>query len=252
MRSRPWALRAGICFFILIWAHVLLAVTVPVIAPFSTSDPGDGIPEAWQPLAFPKIPIPTQYRAVQRDGRTVIQAQSRAGASGLVHVLDIDPDRLPWLDWQWQVDHAVAGADVTTKAGDDCAARIYVTFKFDSRHSTWWQRIKHKTAQLFAGYELPGSALVYAWTRTAKVGAIIDSPYTRRSKLIALQSGNHLKGRWIHEERNIVDDYRAAFGSPPPHVMGIAIMTDTDNTGGSATAYYGDIRLKKDVSETER
>jgi len=28
-------------------------------------------------------------------------------------------------------------------------------------------------------------------------------------------------------------------------ISGIAIMTDTDNTGESATAYYGDIAFKK-------
>jgi hypothetical protein len=28
-------------------------------------------------------------------------------------------------------------------------------------------------------------------------------------------------------------------------ISGVAIMTDTDNTGESATAYYGDITFKK-------
>jgi hypothetical protein len=28
-------------------------------------------------------------------------------------------------------------------------------------------------------------------------------------------------------------------------ISGVAIMTDTDNTGESATAYYGDILFKK-------
>jgi hypothetical protein len=28
-------------------------------------------------------------------------------------------------------------------------------------------------------------------------------------------------------------------------ISGVAIMTDTDNTGESATAYYGDIVFKK-------
>ena len=35
----------------------------------------------------------------------------------------------------------------------------------------------------------------------------------------------------------------AAFGEEPPKINGIAIMTDADNTGKSATAYFGDIRL---------
>ena len=43
------------------------------------------------------------------------------------------------------------------------------------------------------------------------------------------------------EERNVYDDYKRAFGEEPPIVNGVAIMTDTDDTGETATAYYGDI-----------
>lgn len=229
----------------LLWGQVPLADEAPVVTPFSSSDQKTGIPGAWQPLTFPKISTLTQYRAVQRNHRTVIQARSQGGASGLVHALDMDPARFPWLVWRWQVDHALEGADITTKAGDDCAARIYVTFKYDGGSKSWWERLKHKTARVFAGHELPGSALVYVWTGSAQVGSIIDSPYTHRSKMIVVQSGNDLKGRWISERRNIVEDYRLAFGASPPAIMGIAIMTDTDNTGGETTAYYGDILLER-------
>jgi hypothetical protein len=34
-------------------------------------------------------------------------------------------------------------------------------------------------------------------------------------------------------------------------VAGVAIMTDTDNTGGSATAYYGDILFKRRKEKTD-
>ena len=50
---------------------------------------------------------------------------------------------------------------------------------------------------------------------------------------------------WFVEERNVFDDYRAAFGSDPPPVVGIGLMTDSDNTGEKAVAYYGDITLLK-------
>lgn len=47
------------------------------------------------------------------------------------------------------------------------------------------------------------------------------------------------------EERNLYDDYRKVFGEAPPLVNGVAIMNDTDNTGETVTAYYGDIVFKK-------
>jgi hypothetical protein len=44
-------------------------------------------------------------------------------------------------------------------------------------------------------------------------------------------------------ERNYVSDYRRAFGQEPS-LVGIGIMTDTDNTGESVEAFYGDIELR--------
>ena len=46
---------------------------------------------------------------------------------------------------------------------------------------------------------------------------------------------------WIDEKRNIAEDFQKAFGQKPPLISSVAIMTDTDNTKESATAYYGDI-----------
>jgi hypothetical protein len=40
-----------------------------------------------------------------------------------------------------------------------------------------------------------------------------------------------------------VGDYRRAFGEDPPKVGAVAIMTDTDNTGEQAVAWYGAIRF---------
>jgi len=55
--------------------------------------------------------------------------------------------------------------------------------------------------------------------------------------------------QWVSEERNIYGDYKKAFGQEPPMISGVAIMTDTDNTGESATAYYGDFLFSKTKSQ---
>ena len=44
-------------------------------------------------------------------------------------------------------------------------------------------------------------------------------------------------------EKHLVEDYRRAFGEDPPKVGAVAIMTDTDNTGEEAVAWYGAIRF---------
>ena len=63
--------------------------------------------------------------------------------------------------------------------------------------------------------------------------------------MIVVESGEAKLNQWVNEERNIYEDYKKAFGEEPPMISGFAIMTDTDNTGESATAYYGDIVFKK-------
>ncbi len=52
-----------------------------------------------------------------------------------------------------------------------------------------------------------------------------------------LAGGNRLS-------RNLYDDYRHAFGEEPGNLTGIGVLTDTDNTGESVEAWYGDIRLR--------
>jgi hypothetical protein len=59
----------------------------------------------------------------------------------------------------------------------------------------------------------------------------------------AVESGNSMAGQWLTEQRDLVADYRFQFGSDPPEAEAIAVMTDSDNTGESAEAWYGEISL---------
>jgi len=63
--------------------------------------------------------------------------------------------------------------------------------------------------------------------------------------MIVVESGKDHLNKWITEERNIYDDYLKAFGKAPPPISGVAIMTDSDNTGESAVAFYGDLFFMK-------
>jgi hypothetical protein len=48
-------------------------------------------------------------------------------------------------------------------------------------------------------------------------------------------------GQWVSEKRNIRDDFRQRFGEDIDTIDAVALMTDTDNSGQSATAWYGDL-----------
>lgn len=205
---------------------------------FSAADTTQAVPEGWARIAFSKIDTRTQYDLVARDATVVLRATSDGGASGLVTRRRIDPNEYPVIEWRWRVNRVLDDGNARTKDGDDYPARLYVTFDHDLGLGG---RIK-RTALRALGYdEIPSRALNYVWASRVDTGTVFPNAYTDWVMMMPVQSGPERSGEWVTERRNLVEDYRRAFGEAPPEITGIAIMTDTDNTGESAMAYYGDI-----------
>ena len=220
------------------------AVALP-IGLFSAAPPGM-LPDGWRPLIFPRIDAHTRYAVVADAMRgQVVRAEASASASGLVRKIDIDPREWPLLRWQWKADRLVQRADVTTKRGDDYAVRIYVAFAYDPQRVSLLERAWYAAARIVYGEDPPQAGLNYIWDRKTATGTIVPNAYTSRVRMIVVESGEAQLGRWLEYERNIVDDYRRAFGSDPPRIAAIALMSDTDNTGETVTASYGDIVLAR-------
>ena len=152
----------------------------------------------------------------------------------------------PVLEWRWKVAGALEKGDVRQKRGDDYAARIYVSFAHEPSRLSFTERIKHTAARLLYGEYPPTAVLNYIWGNKAPVDTLIPSPYTDRSMMLVVQSGNRRARQWIQEERNIRSDFRRAFKYEPPMITGVAIMTDSDDTGGTATGWYGDIVFRRE------
>ena len=246
LRNNIWFTTAVIVVFWTFSLPVYAGEVFPV-GIFSAQAPGPGLPDQWMELTFPKIKRHSRYELVKdKEGTTVLKAHSRGSASGLIRRIDVDVSDFCCLSWSWRAENILSKGDVTRKQGDDYPARIYVAFAFEADKASWWERLSHKTASLAAGRELPGMVLNYIWASHAPVGLFVDNPFTAKAKMIVLRSGKANLGRWMKEHRNVKEDYQKAFGHPPPQVIGIAVMTDTDNTGEEAQAYYGDIVMTKE------
>jgi hypothetical protein len=211
---------------------------------FSAAPSGAALPEGWQPLTFPRVERHTRYQLVADEGTTVVRAEADASASGLIRRVEVDPARAPILAWRWKVAGVVAAADATRKDGDDYAARVYVAFKYDPARVSWFDRAKYALIKLIYGEYPPHAGINYVWDNRLAPGTILPNAYTDRVRMIVVRSGEREAGRWMAESRNVLEDYRRAFGETPPPVSGIAIMSDTDDTGGRAVAWYGDIDLR--------
>jgi hypothetical protein len=165
----------------------------------------------------------TDYSLVRDDGHTVVKAISRGTASGLFKKVELDPRSFRYLRWSWKVSGTVKNGDETIKAGDDYAARVYVVFP---GRFFWQTRANNNN-----------------WANPQARGDAIPNAFTPHAMMLAVESGPERAGQWLTEERDILADYRRLFGDEPHGIGAIAIMTDTDNTGGEATAWYGDITL---------
>ncbi len=215
------------------------------VGAFSTAPEGAALPDGWKPLTFKKIPKWTQYHLVKDGETTVVKAVSEAGASGLITERPIDPKDYPIVQWRWKVANILQKGDVTKKAGDDYPARLYVTFAYDPDRASLFDAAKYKAGKALFGPDLPFRALNYIWESKAPKGSIVPNPFTDWTMMVVVQSGPAELNKWIVEERNLYDDFKKAFNEEPLKISGVAIMTDTDNTQESATAYYGDIVFKR-------
>jgi len=182
-----------------------------------------GLKKNWQMKEFKGQ---TQYSVVTLEGEKVLLAQSDATASALVFEQKYDLRDFPILSWRWKINNIHPKGNSQTKAGDDYAARIYVVFPH------WFTPMTR--------------SINYIWANKLPKGSHTPSPYTANSVMLATQSGPENSGHWITERRNVWEDYREIFGEDPPTVGAIAIMTDSDDTGGSAIAWYDDIRIEKE------
>ena len=213
-----------------------------LITAFSTIT---SLEDGWEPMEFPKIDRHSRYQLTDDNGEQVVKATTDNSASGLIARVSVEPGASLILRWRWKGSNVYEQGNARKKEGDDYPARIYVAFEFEPDEAGFFERAKRKTVEVVFGEELPGNALNYIWANRLPVGEIIANPFTDTTMMVAVNSGTANTGEWVTVERDIVADYRKAFGREPPKLVGVAIMSDSDNTGASATAWYSDVSLVK-------
>jgi len=221
----------------------VLAADRVAIAPFSGMAAGE-LQAPWREIRLQGIK-PARFELVADEGTTVLRARADAAAGSAATTVDADPRA--WLSWRWKVDRVVEGADMSRKAGDDFAARVYVFFDLPLESLSFTDRVRIAVARVIYGREVPAAAICYVWDNRNPVGTAIPNAYTGRVRMIVLESGSARAKAWVAERRDLEQDYRTAFAMLPdaavPRVSGLAVGADTDQTGESATAWFGDLRL---------
>jgi hypothetical protein len=215
------------------------------VTPFSSNWAGAQLPLNWQSLVISRAKSPTQYQTVVDPvtKRIVVRAHAKRACTGLKQRLNIDPLTRPVITWEWRVPQLIDGADNTNRDAEDSPVRLLLFFDGDRLALPMRDQLALDLAQMASGLAPPYATLMYIWENRQPVGTIIDSTYTGQVKMIVAGSGAEMLGGWRKFERNYVDDYRRAFGRAPGQLIGVGILTDSDNTGAVVEAFYGDIRL---------
>lgn len=197
---------------------------------------------AWEHYVLPGK-TPTNFRYIRKDGRDALAVTAASSASMLRHKVNIAPQDLGNVRFSWQVPELIGQADMALRDADDSPVRVILAFEGD--RSRWSARnaMMSELARAVTGEEMPYATLMYVWCNKREPGTVIHSPRTDRIRKIVLESGPDRLNRWLDYERDIRADYVRAFGEAPGALVGIAIMTDTDNTRSRAQAWYGPVRL---------
>lgn len=174
----------------------------------------------WEPKAFSGK---THYQLVKEGSNTVLKATSNSTASGLGRKIRVDLTKTPVLNWLWRVDNKLEGLNEQSKQGDDYAARVYVIL--DGGLLVWNTK-----------------ALNYVWSSNQPRGTTWGNAFLpKNAKMTAVRGSQDKVGGWVREKRNVRADFKRIYGQDITHIDGVALMTDTDNSKGRATAAYGDI-----------
>jgi len=170
----------------------------------------------------------TRYQLQTLDGVVALKADSHAAGSGLFKEQRIDLEQTPFLNWSWRIANRLSGLNEQSKVGDDYAARIYVVVKGGL---AFWQT----------------KAINYVWASNSAKDSVWPNAFAGdHALMLALHGPEAALNIWYSEKRNVRIDLQKLFGEDLHYIDAVALMTDTDNSGGQVSAFYGDIWFSKD------
>jgi len=220
---------------------VVCAVAMPQAQAIALTDPtGAGSEPAppWHVVGLPRQSLPlTRYRVIDGDGSRVLEIDAQGSYGHLVHELAGAPAHQ--LSWQWRIDIDNTAVDLRSKAADDHAVAVCASFDLPLAAVPFVERQMLRLAQALSGTSLPTATLCYTRDPRLARDTVLDSPYTRRVRLLVLHGSQQPLRTWQHEERDLATDFQRLFGdeaSVLPPLRAVLVGADADNTGGRSVA----------------
>ncbi len=204
-------------------------------------------PSASSEAAWHEVKLPgkrsTEYTWEFFDGRRALAARADGSASMMRRKLQLAPAALGTLNFSWQTDALIFGADTSVAETEDAPVRVMLAFGGDVSTLPMRTRMLFELSHTLTGEEPPYATLMYVWDNQAPVDSLIVNPRTDRIRKIVVDSGPDGLKRWRDHKRDVAADFRRAFGEEPGPLQAIAVMTDSDNTKSKSRGWYGPVTL---------
>ncbi|HEY6353961.1 MAG TPA: DUF3047 domain-containing protein [Burkholderiaceae bacterium] len=193
------------------------------------------------------MPLPgkreTVYTRCEFEGRAAWHAKSQAAASLWRKRFSAVVTQETQAEFSWWVASTIAGADLSQAELADSPVRVGFAFDGDVSRLSMRNRMQFQLVEALTGEAPPFAMLTYVWDNHAEIGSVLPSTRSDRLQKIVLEKGETHLRQWRDYRRNLFSDFVRAFGEPPGHLIGVVLMTDTDNTGGATEAWYGNVVL---------
>jgi Protein of unknown function (DUF3047) len=226
-------------------ASVMASAAGAELTPFSSAT-GTSAPAPWQYIGLPERyakPL-TAIDIHPLDGKKTLRLRADKSWGTVAH---------PWtaaaktIEFQWRLDKPLPQASFKTKATEDAAIKVCVSFDMHADRMPVGERTLFKLAQFFSKEKLPTATLCYVWASAEELGSIHNSPTTARVRYIALDNASSPLKTWKTHKRNLSDDFLKAFSAESPTVpavTAIIVGADSDNTQDTSLGFVADISVQ--------
>ena len=207
----------------------------------------------WEHLTFFPFKRESSYSmyTCDSDNQLIVRVDASQSASMLKSSTSVVIEPSHQLQWSWKVLDAKASIDTNNPKREDAPVRIVLAFDGDRQNLPEEEQSFLSQMDWVTGRKAPYASLMYIVGGKAPTGEFVASRHSDTIRFLVLQrvEDKNVIGQWHTFERNVYEDYKQAFGKAPGALIGIGIMGDMDNTGGSSVAYVKNLELKQAVGK---
>src|SRR5262245_15523780 len=152
-----------------------------------------GLPKGWKEPTWGR-PNYELFSISDVSGRS-LHMKSRGDSSSIAKDITgtVNIKLTPILQWSWMMVELPRGGDSRRAATDDQAGQLYVV----------WRRFPELIRSRVIGY---------VWDSNAPAGEIVKSQKAGTVTYVIVRSGPSDVGRWVTEQRNVVEDFTKIYG----------------------------------------